>query len=117
VTARVTSACSNSRICTIISKHAIFSQNYIKGDLHKKYIYIHISLQSIAILTFLVNLHFLPNILRVQNKGGDDWWEHAARTKVVRNIHKILVRKPERKGWRHKNNKDPQEIGIEHGLK
>jgi hypothetical protein len=65
----------------------------------------------------LVNLQFLPNILRVQNKGGDDWWEHAARTKEVRNVHKILVRKPEWRGWMHNNNKDPKEIGIECGLK
>jgi hypothetical protein len=40
-----------------------------------------------------------------------------AHTNEIKNVHNILVRKPEWRGWRHKNNMDPKEIGCEHGLK
>jgi len=42
-------------------------------------------------------------------KGGDDWWEHTAHTKEIKNVNKILVIKPEWRGWKHNNNMDPKE--------
>jgi hypothetical protein len=29
----------------------------------------------------------------------------------IRNVYKILVRKPEKRGWGNNNNMDPKEIG------
>jgi hypothetical protein len=51
------------------------------------------------------------------HKHGDDWWGHAARTKEVRNVHKISVRKPDWRRLRYNNFMDPKDIGCERGLK